>query len=118
MKGAQRMSRTTYLGLLLVAILVCTAALSTPRPAHAALCCDRETYTTGAYWAAKPTCAEAQAAFLALARPEAADFCGGPLKVCAINTPMCDIFPMDPLNPWEVNGVMTYSCKVACPIDH
>ena len=104
------MKRTACLGALLVALLACAAALSTPRPAHAALCCDRETYTTSAYWVVKPTCAEAQAAFLALARPEAADFCGGPLKVCAIVIPPCeDWSSMDPFNPWEVNGVMTYS---------
>lgn len=110
------MKRTAYLGALLVAILACTAALSTPRPAHALLCCDNGGYMTSQYWVSAPTCAEAQAAFRAAARPEANAFCGGSTYVCATTIPPCwDWSSQDPVNRWFVSGVMTFGCKDTCP---
>jgi len=110
------MKRTTYLGALLVAILACTAALSTPRPAHAIMCCDDGGYTTDMYWAQKPTCSEAQSAFRALALPEAQAYCGGATRVCSISLPGC----YSTLSPygweWEVTGRMTFGCKDTCPL--
>jgi len=109
------MSRTTYLGLLLVAILACTAALSTPRPAYAIMCCDNGGYMTSLYWTKGPTCAQAQASFRALARPEANTFCGGSTLVCAMSIPPCyDWSSQDPANPFFVSGYMTFGCKEPC----
>jgi len=110
------MKRTAYLGALLVAVLACTAALSTPRPAHAILCCDNGGYTTSQYWVYAYTCADAQAAFRAAARPEANTFCGGSTYVCAVSIPACyawyDGFGS---NAYVVSGVMTFGCKESCP---
>jgi hypothetical protein len=110
------MNRTFYLGTLLVALLACAAALSKPAPLQAILCCDNGGYQTSQYWVKAPTCAEAQAAFRAMARPEANAFCGGSTLVCAITVPPCYFWGYeDPANPWVASGVMTFGCKETCP---
>ena len=111
------MKRTACLGALLAALLACAAALSKPAPLHAVMCCDNGGYSTSYYWVKGPTCADAQAAFRALARPEANDFCGGSTLVCDISIPPCYYWGMeDPANPWMVSGYMMFGCKEQCPI--
>jgi hypothetical protein len=107
------MKRTTLLGILLVAVLACTAALSTPVPAHAILCCVGGEQTAQ-YWAKAATCAAAQTAYRALARPEADAVCS-PNTVCIFTIPPCeDWSSMDPANPWKIDGVATFGCREAC----
>ncbi len=110
------MKRAALLTALLVAVLACAAALSKPAPLHAIMCCDNGGYTTQQYyWVKAATCAAAQTAFRALAKPEANDFCGGSTLVCAITIPPCqDWSSQDPANPWYVSGVMTFGCKETC----
>jgi len=109
------MKRTTLLGVLLVAVLACSAALTTVRPAHALMCCDNGGYTTAQYWAKAPTCAGAQTAYRALAKPEADAACGGATLVCGFSIPPCeDWTAMDPQNPWKIDGIATYGCKETC----
>lgn len=111
------MKRTTLLGVLLVAVFACSMAFSTPQPAHAILCCIGN-YQTAQYWAKGPTCADAQAAYRALARPEADAFCGGSTYVCAFSIPVCeDWYHEDPANPWKLDNVATFGCKEQCTID-
>jgi hypothetical protein len=111
------MKRLTILGVLLMAVLVCAAAVSTPKPAQAIMCCDNGGYQTAQYWAKAPTCSEAQTAYRALARPEANDFCGGSTYVCAFTIPPCeDWSAYDSANPWKIDGVATFGCKDVCPI--
>jgi hypothetical protein len=110
------MKRVALLSALLVAVLVCSYAVSTPKPAHAIMCCDNGGYTTSQYWAMGPTCADAQAAFRATARPEANAFCGGSFLVCAVSIPPCYYWYENPANPYVVSGVMTFGCKEQCPI--
>ena len=109
------MKRLTMLGILLVAVLACTAAFSTPEPAQALMCCDNGGYTTAQYWASASTCSGAQTAYRALARPEANDFCGGSTMVCAMSIPPCEDWTAeDPANPWKIDGVMTFGCREDC----
>ena len=106
------MKRTALLGFLLVAVLVCTAAMSTPEPVHAVMCCDNGGYTTSQYFTWASNCTDALAAYRALARPEANAFCGGSTLVCQFTTPPC--------LPWnggyKVNGLSTFGCKETCEI--
>jgi hypothetical protein len=104
------MKRTTLLGFLLVAVLACTAAFSTPKAAHALLCCDNGGYQTSQWFVWAPTCSEAQSNFRAYTLPEAQAACGGVTKVCAATIPDC--YPWN--GGWKVNGVMTYSCREDC----
>lgn len=109
------MKRLTLLGVLLVAVLACTAAFSTPTPAHALLCCDNGGYGTAQYWAKGATCAAAQTAYRALALPEAQADCGGATKVCAFTIPPCEDWHLeDPANPFKIDGISTYGCKEDC----
>ena len=111
------MKRTALLGILLVAVLACTMAFSTAKPAHALLCCETG-YQTAQYWAKGPTCADAQAAYRALARPEADATCGGSTYVCAFTIPPCeDWSTVDPANPYKLDNVSTFGCKYTCTID-
>ncbi len=111
------MKRVALLSALLVAVLVCSYAVSTPKPAHAIMCCDNGGYQTSQYWVKAPTCAQAQTIFRTMARPEANDFCGGSTLVCAITIPACYYWGWeDPANPWVASGVMTFGCKEQCPI--
>ena len=107
------MKRTELLGALLVAVLVCSYAISTPRPAHAILCCDNGGYSTSQYWIMKPTCSEAQTAFRAAARPEAEAICGG--SICLATIPGCysvtDEFGQ---TQWVVDGWMHFGCRYDC----
>jgi hypothetical protein len=108
------MKRTTLLGILLVAVLACTAALSTPVPAHAIMCCVTGEQTAQ-YWAKGTTCANAQAAYRALALPEAQATCGGSTLVCAFTLPPCEDWHLeDPANPYKLDGVANYGCKEPC----
>lgn len=108
------MKRTTLLGVLLVAVLACTAALSTPRPAHALLCCITGEQTSQ-YWTKAPTCAQAQADYRALARPEADATCGGSTYVCAFTIPACEDWHLqDPINIWKIDGVANFGCREDC----
>jgi len=104
------MKRTSLLGLLLVAVLACDAAFSTPKPAHALMCCDNGGYQTSQYFVWAPTCAEAQSQYRGWALPEAQAACGGATKVCAITLPPC----VEWNGGWKVNGLMTYGCKEDC----
>lgn len=109
------MKRLTLLGILLVAVLACTAAMSTPEPAHAILCCDNGGYNTSQKWASAATCSAAQTAYRALTKPEADAFCGGSTRVCAFTIPPCeDWSAMDPVNPWKIDGVATFGCREEC----
>jgi hypothetical protein len=108
------MKRTTLLGILMVAVLACTAALSTPKPAHAIMCCVTGEQTSS-QWAMAPTCAAAQTAYRALTRPEADATCGGSTLVCAFTIPPCeDWSSMDPNNPWKIDGPANFGCKEPC----
>ena len=111
------MKRTALLGVLLVAVFACSMAFSTAKPAHAIMCCETG-YQTAQYWAKGPTCADAQAAYRALARPEAESVCGSPTSVCAFTLPACEDWHLeDPANPWKLDGVANYGCKYTCTID-
>ena len=107
------MKRFALLGAVLVAVLACTAALSTPEPAHAILCCDNAGYTTQQYWYMAATCSEAQTQYRAAARAEAAGTCGSTFNVCALAIPPC----YQSGSMWVVDGIATYGCKEDCPID-
>ena len=112
------MRRTALLGTLLVAVFACSMAFSTPKALHAILCCETGYSTAVQYWAKAPTCAEAQAAYRALARPEANDTCGGSTYVCAFSIPACEDWTFeDPVNPWKIDGYAHFGCKYQCPID-
>ena len=104
------MKRTTLLGLLLVAALTCAAAFSTPKPAHALLCCDNGGYQTSQWWVWAPTCSEAQSTFRGYTLPEAQADCGGATRVCAVTIPNCLAWD----GGWKINGYMTYGCKDDC----
>ena len=111
------MRRTALLGTLLVAVIACSMALSAPKPLHAILCCDGATDPTAQYWASGPTCADAQAAYRALARPEANAACGSSFNVCAFTIPPCENWSYeDPANPFKIDGVAYYGCKYQCTI--
>ncbi|HSG40122.1 MAG TPA: hypothetical protein VLE27_10835 [Thermoanaerobaculia bacterium] len=111
------MRRTALLGAVLVAVLACSMAFSTPKALHAVLCCDGAVYATAQYWSKGATCAEAQTAFRALARPEANADCGGVTQVCAFVIPPCEDWTYeDPANPWKIDGVAYYGCKYQCEI--
>lgn len=70
-------------------------------------------YTTSQYFAKAPTCTEAQAAFRAQARPEANATCGGSFLVAAFTIPPCEDWSyQDPANPYKVDGVAEFYCKV------
>jgi hypothetical protein len=108
------MKRTTLLGILMVAVLACTAAISTPQPAHAILCCVTGEITSQ-QWTMAPTCAQAQTAYRALVRQETIDTCGSSTAVCALSIPPCeDWSAMDPNNPWKIDGQATFGCKEQC----
>ncbi len=104
------MKRLTLLGVLLVAVLACTAAFSTPEPAHAILCCDDGGYSTSPDWKMAATCADAQAQFRAARLPEAQADCGGATLVCAFTLPPCYASG----SMWVVDGSATYGCRVDC----
>jgi hypothetical protein len=111
------MRRTALLGVLLVAVFACSMAFSTAKPAHAILCCETG-YTTAQYWAKGATCAEAQAAYRALARPEADAACGGSTLVCAFSIPPCEDWSYeDPANPFKLDNIAHFGCKYTCTID-
>jgi len=113
------MRRTALLGALLVTVLAGGMAISTPKPVDALLlqCCVGY-YQTAQYWAKGATCAEAQANYRALARPEADAFCGGSTYVCAFSIPQCeDWSSVDPYNPWKLDNVSTFGCKEYCERD-
>lgn len=112
------MRRTAILGALLVAVFACSMAFTTPQPLHAIMCCEGAVYETAQYWASGPTCADAQAAYRAAARPEANNVCGSSFNVCAFTIPPCeDWTSIDPANPWKIDGVSRYGCKYQCTID-
>jgi hypothetical protein len=112
LKGA-KMKRATLLGALLVAVLACTAALSTPKAADALPCCDNGGYSTSQYWEMKATCSEAQSAFRNAALPEAQANCGGS-GVCNITIPNC----YQSGGMWVVDGFMYHGCLEQCgPLD-
>src|SRR5688500_8842957 len=109
------MKRAALLGALLVAVLACTAAFSTPEPVQALLCCDNGGYTTAQYWTKGPTCSDAQTQFRTLARAEASAYCGGSTMVCALSIPPCEDWTAeDPANPWKIDGVATFGCREDC----
>jgi len=109
------MKRIAVLGVLLVAVLVCTAALSTPKPAQAIMCCDNGGYSTSQHWVMKPTCAEAQSAFRAEALPEAQADCGGATLVCGATVPGCySVVDEFGNTQWVADGWMYYGCKEPC----
>jgi hypothetical protein len=102
----------------LVAVVAFTLAISTPRPLHAILCCTDCGYTTSQYWTKAPTCAEAQTAYRALAKPEADSICGGTNASCALSIPPCEDWHLeDPANPWKIDGVASFCCKDTCEIN-
>jgi hypothetical protein len=103
------MKRVSMLGVLLVAVLACTAAFSTPEPAHAILCCE-EGYLTSVDWKMGTSCADAQAQYRAARLPEAQAECGGATKVCAFTLPPC----YQSGNMWVVDGEASYGCRVDC----
>jgi hypothetical protein len=105
------MKRTVLLAALLVAI-ACTMAISTPKPLYAIMCCDNGGYTTAQYWVMLPTCAEAQTAYRAQAKPEADAFCGSSFAVCAFSIPACYASG----SQWVVDGIATFGCKETCEI--
>ena len=108
------MKRMTLLGGIVVAALAVSGTLSIPRPAHALLCCETG-YTTAQYWAKGPTCLDAQAAYRALARPEADATCGGSTNVCGFTIPPCEDWAAeDPANPWKIDGIAHFGCKYEC----
>jgi len=111
------MKRTAMLGVLLVAVLAVTAALSTPKPAHALLCCDNGGYSTSQHWVMKPTCSEAQSVFRAEALPEAQAFCGGATYVCAATVPGCYSVVVDGVTQWVADGWMYFGCRDYCEKD-
>jgi uncharacterized low-complexity protein len=102
------MKRTALLGALLVAVLACTVALSTPKAVHAIMCCEGY-YGTSQYWEMKATCAEAQTAFRNAALPEAQANCGGS-GACGISIPNC----YQSGNMWVVDGFMYHGCMEQC----
>ena len=104
------MKRVTLLGVLMVAVLACAAALSAPEPAHALLCCDNGGYSTSQYWYMAATCADAQTLYRAAALPEAQADCGGATRVCSFTLPPC----YQSGNMWVVDGTATYACKEDC----
>jgi hypothetical protein len=104
------MKRFALLGVVLIAVLACTAALSTPKPAHAILCCDNAGYTTSQHWHMAATCAEAQTAYRAAARADAAQTCGSSTAVCAMAIPAC----YQSGSMWVVDGIATFGCKEDC----
>jgi hypothetical protein len=112
------MKRTALLGALLVAVLACSLAISTPKPAHALRCCDCPgCFSTAQYWVMKPTCAEAQSAFRAMALPEAQAFCD-PDLVCATSIPGCYTVYDDFGNlQYVADGWMHFGCSYYCERD-
>jgi hypothetical protein len=111
------MRRTALLGALLVTVLACTLAISTPQPVQALQCCVG-TYYTQQYWTKAPTCSEAQTAYRNLARQEADAVCGGSLTSCALSIPPCENwYNEDPANPWKLDGIASFGCKEYCERD-
>lgn len=98
------MKRTTLLGALLVAAIVCSLAISTPEPAHA-VCC-RGDYVTPQGWRMAATCGQAQAAVLADLLPYAQAQCGS-MEVCGqfLNAPC---YPKD--GQIVSDGFLHYGC--------
>lgn len=105
------MKRTVVLGALLVALLTCTLAISTPKPLQAIFCCDN-CCTTSQYWVMKPTCSEAQTEYRAQALPEAQAACGGATQVCSFIIPGCYASG----GMWVVDGTADFGCKYQCEI--
>jgi len=105
------MKRATLLGALLVAVLACTAALSTPKAAHAILCCEGY-YETNQHWHMAATCSEAQSAYRAAALVDANANCGGS-GACGLVIPGC----YQSGNMWVVDGIASHGCREQCPID-
>lgn len=104
------MKRTALLGLLLVAVLACAAAFSTPEPAHALKCCDNGGYNTSQWFVWAPTCSEALSNYRSYTLPEAQDFCGGATLVCNFTTPPC----LEWNGGYKVNGWATFGCTETC----
>jgi len=104
------MKRTTLLGVLLVAVLACSAALTTVRPAHAILCCEDGGSSSVQHWKMASTCADAQAQWRAEALPEAQADCGGVTKVCNTSVPDCYLSN----GMYVADGFLSWGCRVDC----
>lgn len=104
------MKRTALLGALLVAVIACSMAFSTPQPAQAIMCCEGN-YSTPQGWRMAATCDEAQAAVRADLLPYAQADCGGALKVCGayLDAPC---YPKD--GQIVSDGYLYYGCKAEC----
>jgi hypothetical protein len=101
------MKRTT-LGVLLVAGLLCTLALATPKPGESIPCCV-DCCGTNQHWHMESTCSAAQTAFRNAALPEAQANCEG-ATVCNIVIPNCYASG----GMWVVDGVMYHGCIEQC----
>lgn len=114
------MRKLTLLGALLIAVLACTAALSTPEPAHAIMCCDYGGYQTDHHWHMANNCTDAGTAYRAAALPEAQAYCGGATRVCVFTLPPC-YAAVDannqPTGMWVIDGPATFGCRETCPIN-
>lgn len=107
------MARSFRLGTLLVAVLTCSLAVSTPKPVLALRCCALG-YITSQYWVMKPTCSEAQAAFRTAALPEAQAVCA-PEFVCQITIPSCySAYDAYGNLVYVVDGLMNHGCTYSC----
>lgn len=106
------MKRTALLGALLTAVLVCSLSLSTPKPAHALLCCVDGYQLPYYYWVGASTCSEAISLFRSLAYPDAADICGGTTKVCNFVTPTC--YYDSGYGGWVVGEKARFGCREDC----
>jgi hypothetical protein len=108
------MKRTALLGALVVAVIACTFAVSTPRPAHAILCCDNYgAFATSRYWEMGASCQEAADKFRAAGMPEAQAICN-PDYVCGVVLPPCYYDSMK--GAWVVDGEMIFDCTYRCTI--
>jgi hypothetical protein len=105
------MKRTALLGALLVAVIACSMVISTPKPAHALICCDNG-YATGHYWVMKNSCSEAATAYRALAFPEASATCGSSTNVCQFTLPPC--YYDSASNMYVIDGPASFGCKIDC----
>ena len=110
------MKRVTLLGVVLVAVLACTAALSTPTPAHAIMCCVTG-FQTDHHWHMASSCSAAATAYRAAALPEAQATCGGSTLVCAFTLPPC-YAAVDannqPTGMWVIDGPANHGCREQC----
>lgn len=105
------MKRTALLGALLVAVIACSMAITTPKPAHAFRCCDNAYYGTSRYWEMGATCDEARSKFISASMPEARAICD-PENVCNVSIPNCYYDSMK--GAWVVDGEMYFGCTYYC----